>query len=62
VFLVIIVAHWAEHVAQAIQLLVLDWPLAEARGVLGIPFPWLIKSEWLHYGPREFEEENGPFV
>jgi hypothetical protein len=49
-FLVVVLAHWAEHVVQAIQVFVLDWPLPEARGVLGRPFPWLVKSEWLHYG------------
>lgn len=50
VFLVIVVAHWAEHVAQAVQIYVLNWPVPEARGVLGVPFPWLVSSEWLHYG------------
>ncbi|GAA2597246.1 hypothetical protein SMC26_00300 [Actinomadura fulvescens] len=49
-FMVIVVAHWAEHVAQAIQIWALGWPVPKARGVLGVPFPWLIKSEWLHYG------------
>jgi hypothetical protein len=49
-YLAIVVAHWAEHVVQAIQLYVLGWPLPEARGVLGVPFPWLVKSEWMHYG------------
>ena len=50
VFTVIVLAHWAEHVAQAIQIWVLGWPLPKARGVLGEPFPWLVKSEWMHYG------------
>ncbi|GAA1073640.1 hypothetical protein [Nocardiopsis metallicus] len=49
-YLVIVIAHWAEHIAQAVQIYVFDWPLAEARGVLGIPFPWLVTSEWMHYG------------
>ncbi|MEO3867877.1 hypothetical protein ABGB18_03510 [Nonomuraea sp. B12E4] len=49
-FLVIVVAHWAEHIAQAIQIYALGWPLKEARGVLGVPFPWLVTSEWMHYG------------
>lgn len=49
-FMVIVVAHWAEHVAQAIQVYVLGWPLPEARGVLGVPIPWLVTSEWMHYG------------
>jgi hypothetical protein len=50
VYLVIVVAHWAEHVAQAVQIYVLGWPVPQARGVLGIPFPWLVSSEWMHYG------------
>ncbi|MFC4146083.1 hypothetical protein ACFO0M_07435 [Micromonospora mangrovi] len=49
-FLVVVIGHWAEHIAQAYQLWVLGWAPAQARGVLGLPFPWLIKSEWLHYG------------
>lgn len=50
VFLVIVLAHWAEHVVQAIQIWVLGWPVPESRGVLGGWFPWLVKSEALHYG------------
>lgn len=50
IFLAIVVAHWAEHVVQAIQVYALGWPLPEARGVLGLFFPWLVTSEWLHYG------------
>ncbi|MET8144906.1 hypothetical protein ABZU32_31785 [Sphaerisporangium sp. NPDC005288] len=50
VFLFIVLAHWAEHVAQAVQIYVMGWPVPEARGVLGLPFPWLVTSEWMHYG------------
>ncbi|MHC0431251.1 hypothetical protein ACX6XY_13815 [Streptomyces sp. O3] len=50
IFLVIVLAHWAEHLTQAAQLYLLGWPLPEARGVLGVPFPWLVTSEWMHYG------------
>ncbi|SDG31456.1 hypothetical protein SAMN05421505_103152 [Sinosporangium album] len=50
IFLIIVVAHWAEHLVQAVQIYVLGWPLAEARGLLGLPFPWLVTSEWMHYG------------
>jgi hypothetical protein len=49
-FMLVVVAHWAEHIAQAYQIWVLGWPVPQARGVLGLPFPWLIKSEALHYG------------
>jgi hypothetical protein len=48
-FLVIVLAHWAEHLAQAYQIWVMDWARPKARGVLGMPFPWLVSSEWLHY-------------
>ncbi|MFC5827007.1 hypothetical protein [Nonomuraea insulae] len=50
VFMFIVIAHWAEHVVQAIQVYAWGWPLADARGVLGLPFPWLVTSEWMHYG------------
>ncbi|ONI89788.1 hypothetical protein ALI22I_15025 [Saccharothrix sp. ALI-22-I] len=49
VFGFIVLAHWAEHIVQAIQVFVLDWPRPEAGGVLGLVFPWLVTSEWLHY-------------
>ena len=48
--MVIVLAHWAEHLLQAFQIYSLGWPVPEARGVLGYFFPWLIKSELLHYG------------
>lgn len=50
VFMVIVLAHWAEHLVQAYQIWVLNWPRPKARGVLGEWYPWLITSEWLHYG------------
>ncbi|PDP84558.1 hypothetical protein CQJ94_27255 [Glycomyces fuscus] len=49
-YTVVVLAHWAEHIVQAVQIYVLDWPVQQARGVLGIPFPWLVTSEWMHYG------------
>src|SRR5438046_3040785 len=49
-FMVIVLAHWAEHLVQAYQVYVLKWPVHEARGVLGQVFPWLVHSEVLHYG------------
>ncbi|PWK89603.1 hypothetical protein C8D88_102878 [Lentzea atacamensis] len=49
-FLVIVLGHWAEHVAQAFQIYALGWPVHEARGLLGVAFPWLVHSEALHYG------------
>jgi len=49
-FLVIVLAHWAEHLSQAFQIWGLGWTRPESRGVLGLAFPWLVTSEWLHYG------------
>jgi hypothetical protein len=49
-FMVIVLAHWAEHLAQAFQIYVLGWPVPESRGVIGVFFPWVIRSETLHYG------------
>jgi hypothetical protein len=50
VFMVIVLAHWAEHLLQAFQIYGLGWPVPESRGALGYFFPWLVKSETLHYG------------
>lgn len=49
-FIVIVLAHWAEHLLQAFQIYALGWPVPEARGVVGYFFPWVISSEILHYG------------
>ena len=49
VYLVIVLAHWAEHLAQAGQIYLLHWPVPESRGFLGHWFPWLVSSEFLHY-------------
>jgi len=50
VFMVVVLAHWAEHLLQGLQIYALGWPVPEARGAIGLFFPWLIKSEALHYG------------
>lgn len=50
VYLLIVVGHWAEHLVQAYQIWVLGLPRPQARGVLGQFYPWLVTSEWLHYG------------
>lgn len=49
-FMFIVIAHWVEHLTQAYQIWVLDWPTPKAGGFLGLFFPWLVTSEWLHYG------------
>jgi hypothetical protein len=49
-FMFVVLAHWAEHFFQAYQIYVLHWPRPKAGGLLGLFYPWLISSEWLHYG------------
>jgi hypothetical protein len=49
VFLIIVLAHWAEHIVQAVQIFVFGWARPESRGALGLVFPWLVSSEALHY-------------
>jgi hypothetical protein len=49
-FMIVVIAHWGEHIAQAIQIWGLGWPRPKALGLLGLAYPWLVSSEWLHYG------------
>jgi len=49
-FMAIVLAHWAEHLAQAWEIWGMGWPAPKANGVIGLWFPWMIKSEVLHYG------------
>ena len=50
VFMFVVLAHWGEHLVQAYQIYVMGWPRPKANGILGLWYPWLIKSETLHYG------------
>jgi hypothetical protein len=45
-----VLAHWGEHLFQAYQVYVMGWPRPKALGLLGLWYPWLVKSEVLHYG------------
>jgi len=49
-FAVVVLLHWAEHIVQAFQIWVLHYKKPAALGLIGAQWPWLIKSEWLHYG------------
>ena len=49
-FMFVVLAHWAEHLAQAYQIYVMGWPRPKAGGFLGFFFPWLVSSEVMHYG------------
>ncbi|HKX75538.1 MAG TPA: hypothetical protein VJR05_09125 [Acidimicrobiia bacterium] len=46
----IVVLHWLEHLFQATQIWWLGMPRPEALGALGYVFPWLVKSEVMHFG------------
>lgn len=46
----IVLLHWAEHIVQAAQIWALGYEKPAARGFLGAVWPWLVSSEWLHYG------------
>ncbi len=46
----IVLFHWAEHIVQAYQFFVLHWPRPMSMGLVGMYYPWLMKSEVLHYG------------
>ena len=49
IFMAIVLAHWGEHLVQSYQIYVMGWPRPMANGILGLWYPWLIKSEVLHY-------------
>lgn len=49
-FMAVVLAHWAEHLTQAWQIWVMGIPRHHALGALGMAWPWLVHSEWLHYG------------
>lgn len=53
-FNLIVLSHFAEHLFQIIQLYILNWERKQALGLLGLWQPWLIHSEWLHYGHALF--------
>lgn len=50
----IVIMHWVEHLTQAYQIFVMGWARPDARGFLGLYYPWLIKSEVLHWGYAVF--------
>lgn len=53
-FNAILLSHLAEHIFQTFQLYVLHWPRPQCLGLLGLIWPHLIHSEWLHYGHALF--------
>ena len=49
VYLAIVLVHWVERIFQAAQIWILGMPRPEALGALGYVFPWLVKSEVMHF-------------
>jgi hypothetical protein len=54
IFLLVIYSHLFEHIAQMFQLYVLHWERPKCLGLLGLIWPQLIHSEYLHYGHALF--------
>jgi hypothetical protein len=52
--MVVVLAHWLEHVVQAVQVFGLGKAPPDARGALGSAVPWLVTSETLHFGYAVF--------
>jgi hypothetical protein len=48
-YMLVIVAHWLEHVLQIYQIYGLGWAPEKAGGILGVIYPQLIESETLHF-------------
>lgn len=49
VYLAIVILHWIEHLFQAAQIWILGMPRPDSLGALGYVFPWLVKSEVMHW-------------
>jgi len=48
-FLIIVLIHFCEHLAQVYQLYFLNWPRLDCLGLIGLKYPLLIQNELLHY-------------
>lgn len=49
IYMLIVVAHWLEHVLQIYQIYALGWEPDKAGGILGVIYPGLVESETLHF-------------
>lgn len=48
-FVFVCIFHLAEHLAQLFQLFILHWNRPDCLGILGLLFPDLMRSQWLHW-------------
>jgi len=46
IFMIVVALHFSEHLVQIWQLWVLGWPRPQCMGLLGLAYPWLMRSEW----------------
>ncbi len=53
-FTFLITFHFLEHLYQMVQVYYLGIERSKAGGILGSVYPWLMKSELLHYGYAVF--------
>jgi hypothetical protein len=44
--MIVVALHFSEHLVQIWQLWVLGWPRPQCMGLLGLAYPWLMRSEW----------------
>lgn len=49
IFGAVMVAHWLEHLFQAYQVYILHVHRECALGLLGMKYPWLVRTESLHF-------------
>lgn len=49
IFVVLLVAHWTEHIVQAYQVYVMGMPRHHALGLLGQFYPTIVHNESLHF-------------
>jgi hypothetical protein len=49
VYMFVVIVHWFEHIAQAVQVYALGIPAPDAGGLVGLGWPVLVTSEWMHY-------------
>ncbi|MFD4673321.1 hypothetical protein ACFWNN_26600 [Lentzea sp. NPDC058450] len=46
----VMLVSWAEMALRAGQIHLFHIPAGEARGLLGVVFPWLLSFEWTYLG------------
>ena len=55
IYLLLVLLHFSEHIAQLYQYLILGWSARESGGLLGFYFPGLAEAELLHSAYNSFQ-------